>query len=325
MRSLSSFIPAPNLAQAFGSGIAQVQQDEQLAANIKMKREEMANQYAMAEMEAATKRQALAQQAMMQNQELDVEKQIKLQQLGLQERELQGEQMKIDEIINAGAQQYQARQAMRGVVEEQLSAGKTPGESLSRAGALYGTDAGAAPSMMGDIIQSGPGGVKAPLGPPVAIPVLNEDGTPTGQKVYKASQGSYARLPESSADATTAKPTPGMEGRRVSIGNKTFESPAYTDLRKLEKSRDELSKRLESDTFEIERRAYAKSKDEDAKLTPSQERSAKKYAEELARLDKMSADIAAGYTKLRSGAGSTNQAPRRRIWNSKTRRLEYAD
>ncbi len=321
MRSFQ-FQQGPSLPQAYATGVGLAQTDTAEENKVKLTREQIANQYAMAEMEAATKRSALAQQALQQAQELEVEKSYRQQQIGLKQREQESEQQKVDFMLEKGAQQYRARQAMRGVVEEQLRAGKTPGEALSRGAAIHGTDSGAAGQLMGDIVQTAPGGAKAPLGRPVAMPLLNEAGGDTGELIYQSSQNQYSRVPKTKAEPTDSTEVPRSGGRLLKFGNKTFPAPEFADFEELKKEAKALDKKLEGDDLEEERRAFNKAKDPKNELNARQALLAEAYAKKLTTLEDMQKQINLGKAKFSGRGGSTNSTPKRRVWNPTTRRLE---
>lgn len=120
----------------------------------------------------------------------------------------------------------------------------------------------------------------------------------------------------------TAVPTPGMAGRKITVGTRVFDAPEFADFEELKKEHKALAKQLDSDDLEEERRAFNRAQDPKQTLNSRQTALAQKYAEKVALLTDMQGQIVLGKQKFRPQAGSTNAAPKRRIWNQKTGRLE---
>lgn len=334
LRSFTGFAPSPSLPDAYKTGYDINQQQQQIDQRGQIARDEIANRFAIAEMENASKRAALQQQALMQAQELEVQKSLKQQALGLQARELEQQQalaqqqmaltgrhydteaQKTGVVVDQAARKYEAQQRMRMAVQQAISEGKSPTEAFQGAAAVFGTEAGAD---IRDITgtRAGGAGAAGPMATPTAMDLLDEHGNPTGQQIYQASPNRFATLPAKKEAPTESTPVPGSEGRLLKFGNKTFESPAYADLKELKKERDTLSKKLESDAFMMERSAYEKSLDPNNELSAAKKSLAKKYADEKAKLDALEAKIAAGVapripTGLDTGA-TTNKIGRFKV------------
>jgi len=342
-----TFGQAPSLVEAYKTGYDINQNQQQIEQRDRIAKDQLANQYAIAEMEAATKRQALQQQALMQAQELEVQKSLKQQALGLQAQELQqktafeNQQMdltgrhydteakRVQSVTDTAAQAYEAKQRQRMMVEDLMKQpGMTPEKAVDQASAIWGAQAGS------DIRKISPRATaqeaQDALGRPVAMPLLDENGNPTGETIYKSSRNQYSRVPKSTATDTEASFVPGSQGELMRFNKKYFPNPALGDVKDLKKERDTLKKQLEGDDFDLEKRMWTRS-NAGEKLEPSQMVFAKKYADSLAELQKMNAAIASAKQGIRESAqkafkppgldtgASTNKAPTRIKYNPATR------
>lgn len=236
LRSFSSFPATPNLGEAWQGGTALAQRDTELAAKVQNDREQLANQYAIAEMETATRRAALSQQQLQQQQELEVQKAYQQSVIGLRQRDVEQQQQQIDLKSEEAARQFSAQESIRREVEDVIAKGGDVSAGFRNSLMKHGTQAGVAGPAMGDVLASGPGGANAPMGVPVAIDLKDEAGNPTGQKIYQSSLHQYSTLPKAELPPTYEKnAAPGFDR----IGKRFFVSG---ELKDAEKEVDRLGK-----------------------------------------------------------------------------------
>jgi len=162
------------------------------------------------------------------------------------------------------------------------------------------------------------------------MPLLDENGNPTGETIYQSSRNQYSRVPKTAPTDTEASFVPGSQGELMRFNKKYFPNPALGDVKDLKKERDTLKKQLEGDDFDLEKRMWTRA-NAGEKLEPSQMVFAKKYADSLAELQKMNAAIATAKQGIRESAqkafkppgldtgASTNKAPTRIKYNPATR------
>jgi len=292
MRSFGSFLPAPNLAQSYGAGVGLAQRDEELEARVGMEREKLANDYAMAEMATSARKAALQQEMLQKDQELEVEKMYRQQQVGLRERELQMEQQKIEAVAEEAAQQFEARQAIQQGVEQDLTGGRSPAEAFARNVALHGAAAQLPGSAYSDIIQQagGPGGAATDggMGDPEMVPV---EGAPEGYFSFNTGKGSRVLVnTKKGADLPTeAVPLEG-DPTRMRFGRQTYANPQYTEMRRLEKRRDDLETALSGPKWKAHRQSL-KFQADGKRLTKADESRIKEWASQQAIIRRMDAEV----------------------------------
>ena len=306
LRSFSAFGSTPNVGSAYvgGAGVGQRIQETQI--NAATQRAQIANQYAIAEMENASKRAALAQKALSDAQELEVQKAYQQSQLALKGRELdlseQGYNLKSDE----ASRQFMAQEQMRRGVVDALAQNPEmdPGTAFRKQASIWGVQAGAPGSVMGDIINSSPGGVNSSMGMPKAVQL---EGAEDGTQVAQLSPNRWAFVPKTATQPTEAAPAPGTGGSMLKWGNRLFANPEYQQLNK-DKAR--IEKMLEGPDMELNRRALTKPEE---KRTSRDAVLISEYRNKQAELKAIQDKIAAFSSKPSAGGGTTNQIGRFKV------------
>jgi len=143
------------------------------------------------------------------------------------------------------------------------------------------------------------------MGVPTAIDLKDEQGNPTGQKIYQASPNRYATLPKNVENPTESTPVPGSDGTILQYGKKFFPNPKVADITQMSKKRDAITKTLDSGVLEPERRQFVRAQDPDQTLTPNQRAMAQKYADKLAEFKTLNDQITEARTSMRSGGRAT--------------------
>jgi len=305
LRSFSAFGSTPNVGSSYvgGAGVGQRIQETQI--NAATQRAQIANQYAIAEMENASKRAALAQKALSDAQELEVQKAYQQSQLALRGRELdlseQGYNLKADE----ASRQFMAQEQMRRGVQEALAKDPKmdPGVALRKQASIWGPQAG----LKADEYNSMFSQQSAGLPPPVAVDIVDSQGKPTGQKVVQTGTNSRVVLHDPRENPTEATPAPGTGGSMLQWGNRLFANPEYQQLNK-DKAR--IEKMLEGPDMELNRRALTKP---EGSRTSRDAVLISEYRNKQAELKAIQDKIAAFSSKPSAGGGTTNQIGRFKV------------
>ena len=321
MRSLGSFVPTPNLAEAYLGGVNAAGRENELQVNTQMERQKLQQQMAMAEMEAASRASALQQQALRQAQELEVQKAYQQQQIGLAERELSMKEQGQNEELQRAAATSGARMAMQRQVEELIRGGAKPAEAFTRALVSHGPSAEVPGTAYSDVIQNQtaaqiPGNIGGVSKAEGDLGVRGFNTFRSGPNSLQLVPPPVARVPED---------VPG-DPSKYSFGAALHDKPATRDANKLEKEAEALKKEIRSAKFAAHRASVSKSKDPEARLSLGDKSRIKEYEDQLAEIAKIQSQVSELRSSLTNapaaappGAGGS---PKRLKYNPATRRLE---
>lgn len=285
MRSFSSFGATPNAASAYAGGAGIVQRDQELAAKVQSDRAQLANQYAIAEMESSSRKAALAQSALKDAQELEVQKYYQQSMLGLKDRELQMQNAVQMQEAEAMARKFSAQESMRRSVEEAIAKGSTPGAAFSEGVARFGAQADLPGTAFSDMIQAPGAGGDDGLGPAQMMPVEGTD----QYDYFKTGKGSRQLVPRKSAEIPEAVDIEDSGYQR--IGDRVLRKVQPAELTDLRKKRDTLEKFLTSADASPGRMALARSKEKGVKLTKPQEFLMNEYLDKQKQLQEIEGKI----------------------------------
>lgn len=241
MQSFGGLIPQ-RLAESYGQGVQLTQTDQQREAAQQTAREQMANQYAIAQMESSAKQQALQQEMAQKSQELEIEKAYKQQQIGLAQAENAMKQQQIEAVAQQAQQQFDARRAIEAGVQQDIQGGAmTPQQALTRQVALHGAGANLPSGLVSDLYDQQRAGLPGGAGSAQLQQVTGPDGKPM-EGVFAFGTGPRTQQlyePGKNAKDFTAAEVPGA-ATKMKIANTVYDSPQYIEFKRLEKNLDAL-------------------------------------------------------------------------------------
>lgn len=265
LRTFNAFAPAPQLAQAYASGVKLTQEDQQRELNAMLEREKMANQYNIASMETATRREALAQEAlakkqaldaetamfakrmtaqqeqlaqeaMLKNQELEIEKFYKTGMLGISQRGTDIDSSKVKLAADQFLRQREAQDQINRAVADAPDDKKQ--EVYRNAIMQFGAQADIPGAALSEAMQSGRLGSGIP-GKPIAVDVENAPGV---KMIDNGQQWVFA--PERGGQMV-AEAIPGDPSRKK-IGKNIVTSTEWKEATQIEKDASKLEDQLQN-------------------------------------------------------------------------------
>jgi hypothetical protein len=336
MRSFSSFIPAPRLAESYGRGIELAQADEQLAAKIMLEREGMANQAGIAaanrgfsreelgakmqmqqaalaqqtqeaQMQDAMRREALQQEMLQKAQELEVDKAYKQQVIGLRGRELEQDNQKIMSAAAAAENELNARREFASQMDAMTSSGEvSPEDAYAQLAPKF------IPLMNAPSGAYGRGGLAAG---PATVPKwsrLQGEGVPADTTMGLVQTGpntfTTLDLAKGATAPLEAKPLPG-DASRMQVGKSTYSNPEYKEMLTLQKDRQDKAESLaDAKKWGMHHIAWQKKLD-GKELTKGEKSLVAQWQTQLDALKKLDDEIAPLRRKFLPGIAGTNAAP----------------
>lgn len=301
LRSFSSFAGTPGIGAAYVGGAKVAQDAISDAARISVERQKLSQDSIQANMRAQAQAQELQQKALMQSHELAVQRAYQQSMIGLRERELGNEQQRLDMEASQAAQQFQAQESMRREVEAAIASGGDVQGAFRNSLMKYGTTGGAAPSMMGDIIQSGPGGANAQMGEAALMPVEGTD----AYDYFQTGPRSRTLVPRKADVPLSVTDIPGAEGYQA-IGNKVVRKVEPQAVKDLRADKKRLQTYFDGTDSSDAKNALSKQRD-GKKLNRFDQQSLQEYLDKQMKLKEIEAALARG------GGGKTNQVGRFKI------------
>lgn len=311
LRSFTGFAGTPGIGAAYvgGAGVGQRAQEAQMqdataraaigqrasesSQQAETSRAQIANQYAMAEMENATRQRALQMQALKDAQELEVQKAYQTAVIGIKDREAQVAAAKQQHEFEQAAAETASRLAMQRQVEELMAGGEKPTDAFRRGMISHGPTANLPGTAWSDVLDPG----KAAMIPGDIGQVDRAQGDlgERGYQTFRAGPNSLQLVPPPTTRAPAEVPG---DPSKYSFGASLHDKPAEREAQDLEKKRNKLEEKLDSAEFSADRQRLKDYQDNPKKkFSPQQMDAINTFKKKLAQLAKYDEDIA----RLRSG------------------------
>ncbi len=284
MQLSGGYLPQ-RLAESYGQGVQLTQTDQQREAAQQTAREQMANQYAIAQMEASAKQQALEQQLAQRSQELEIDKAYKQQQIGLAQAENQMKQQQIEAVAQQAQQQFEARHAIEAGVQQDIQGGEmTPQAALTRQVALHGAGANLPSGLVSDLYDQQRAGLPGGPGSPSLQQLVGPNGEPM-QGAYVFGTGPRTQQiyePGKNAKDFTATEVPGASNK-MKIANTVYDTPQYREFQRLEKNLEDAKKFMQQPKWTANAISLSKQADGE-ELTKGDKSRIKEWNDQMAQI-----------------------------------------